>query len=454
MRALITGVAGFIGSTLAEQLCHLYFVNVGVPTVSLRSLRATILGEPIAVFGDGEETRDFTFVSDAVNANVFAATRGVTGRVYNIWRRIASLGEPGARADRTRRRPPPGHYRQSRARGGHAASVRRYDPRALGSRLYPHRRTRRGSRGRASVAGWNTVSVERPRSPWWKSAVAPGAAMRQAPKRAARHRSWLGLGGALAVAALVTAAACATRTRSSVPAGTTEPDKFLFDKGTDALNARKWLTAREFFKQVTETYTASPYRPDAKLGIGDTYIGEGTSEALVLAINEFTEFLSFYPTNRRADYAQLKLGMAHFRQMRLPQRDQTETRAALKEFETFVARFPNSSLMPEAKTKLRETRDRLSQADYQVGYFYFRQKWYRGAIDRFKSLLKEDPGFTGRDAVYYYLAESLVRNKQEAEALPYFEQLVKEFEQSEYLVEAQKRITGLKTQVTSKTSGG
>jgi len=31
---------------------------------------------------------------------------------------------------------------------------------------------------------------------------------------------------------------------------------------------------------------------------------------------------------------------------------------------------------------------------------------------------------------------------------------VKEFEQSEYLVEAQKRITGLKTQVTSKTSGG
>jgi outer membrane protein assembly factor BamD (BamD/ComL family) len=55
-----------------------------------------------------------------------------------------------------------------------------------------------------------------------------------------------------------------------VPAGTSEPDKFLFDKGTAALNSKKWLTAREFFKQVTETYTASPYRPDSKLGIGDT----------------------------------------------------------------------------------------------------------------------------------------------------------------------------------------
>ena len=61
------------------------------------------------------------------------------------------------------------------------------------------------------------------------------------------------------VAVIAAAAACASRTRGAVPAGTTEPDKFLFDKGTEALNNKKWLTAREFFKQVTETYTASPY---------------------------------------------------------------------------------------------------------------------------------------------------------------------------------------------------
>jgi len=72
----------------------------------------------------------------------------------------------------------------------------------------------------------------------------------------------------------------------------------------------------------------------AKLGIGDTYLGEGTSEALVLALNEFREFLTFYPTNRRADYAQYKMGIAHFRQMRAPQRDQTETRETIKELQT------------------------------------------------------------------------------------------------------------------------
>lgn len=249
------------------------------------------------------------------------------------------------------------------------------------------------------------------------------------------------------------AAACTPKTRGLVPPGTTDPDKFLFDRGTEALNAKKWLTAREFFKQITETYTQSPYRPDAKLGIGDTYLGEGSAEALVLAINEFKEFLSYYPTSARADYAQYKLGMAHFRQMRGSQRDQTETREAIREFQTFIDRYPGSKLMPEVQAKLREARDRLSESDYLVGYFYFRQRWYPGAVDRFKALLTSDPGYTGRDAVYFYLAESLVKLKREAEALPYLEKLVQEFESSEYLAEAQKRIGELKAQTAIKPSG-
>ena len=240
------------------------------------------------------------------------------------------------------------------------------------------------------------------------------------------------------------AAGCSSSSRGVVPAGTTEPDKFLYDKGTDALNRKKWLTAREYLKQLNETYTASPLRPDAKLGIGDTYLGEGTAEALVLAINEFKEFLTFYPTNPRADYAQYKLGLAHFRQMRGPERDQTETREAVKEFEAFFERYPNSRLMPEVQEKLREAKDRLDEADYLVGFFYWRQKWYPGAIDRFKSVLKQDPAYTNRDAVYFHLADSLIKMRKEAEALPYLEKLVQEFEQSEYLPQTQKRIAELK----------
>jgi nucleoside-diphosphate-sugar epimerase len=85
----------------AEQLCYLYHVNHGVPTASLRYftvygprqrpdmgfhrfIRAAIAGDPITLYGDGEQTRDFTFVRDAVAATVAAGDRGVPGRAYNI----------------------------------------------------------------------------------------------------------------------------------------------------------------------------------------------------------------------------------------------------------------------------------------------------------------------------------------------------------------------------------
>ena len=252
------------------------------------------------------------------------------------------------------------------------------------------------------------------------------------------------------VAALTFTVGCsATTSRQVVPAGTQEPDKFLFEKGDTALKAKKWLTAREYFKQVVETYTQSPLRPDAKLAVGDTYLEEGGADNLVLAMNEFREFLSFYPTNKRADYAQYKLGMTHFKQMRAAERDQSETRDAIKEFQTFIVRYPMSPLLPEARARLRESQDRIGRADFQVGLFYYHQKWYPGSIDRLSALLKNDPEYSSRDAVYFYLAESYVKTNQKARALPYYDKLVTEFPKSEHLQDAQKRMAELKAAQTS-----
>jgi nucleoside-diphosphate-sugar epimerase len=113
-----------VSKLAAEQLCYLYFANFNVPTVSLRYftvygprqrpdmafhkfLRAALRGEAIGVYGDGDQTRDFTFVSDAVNANVLAATRSVPGRVYNIGggSRV-SVNDVLAMIERVTSRPP------------------------------------------------------------------------------------------------------------------------------------------------------------------------------------------------------------------------------------------------------------------------------------------------------------------------------------------------------------
>ena len=85
----------------AEHLCHLYWTNDGLPTVSLRYftvygprqrpdmafhrfLKAIQTGSPITLYGDGEQTRDFTYVDDAVAATAVAGNQGVPGCVYNV----------------------------------------------------------------------------------------------------------------------------------------------------------------------------------------------------------------------------------------------------------------------------------------------------------------------------------------------------------------------------------
>ena len=247
------------------------------------------------------------------------------------------------------------------------------------------------------------------------------------------------------------AAACGASTSRKPPEGSLDPDKFLFDNGSKALNDKRWYVAREYFRQLVDNYPQSIYRADAKLGIADTYKGEHTPESSVLAVNEYREFLALYPTHKRSYEAQYKLGMVHHADMRAPERDQTETREAVNELTTFVQRCATnadcqaSPLYEEGRKRQREAKDRLSMAEYRVGVFYYRQAWYPGAIERFAGILKNDPEFTNRDGVYYHLGQIFLKANRPAEALPYLDKLVKEFEKSEYLEPAQKQIDQIKS---------
>ena len=68
-------------------------------------------------------------------------------------------------------------------------------------------------------------------------------------------------------------------------------------------------------------------------------------------------------------------------------------------------------------------------------------------MDRFREILRDDPEYSKRDAVYFYLAESLAKSQKPAEAVPYFERVLTEFEQSEHTEEAKKRLTQIKVDV-------
>ncbi|MDP8224946.1 MAG: GDP-mannose 4,6-dehydratase [Candidatus Lernaella stagnicola] len=85
----------------AEHLCMLYHKAFGIPTVSLRYFtvygprqrpdmafhkwcRAALRDEPLSIFGDGNQTRDFTYVDDIVAGVIAAASADCAGQVINL----------------------------------------------------------------------------------------------------------------------------------------------------------------------------------------------------------------------------------------------------------------------------------------------------------------------------------------------------------------------------------
>lgn len=84
-----------------EQLCLMYHLAYGIPVVALRYFTmygprqrpdmafhrfivATLTGEAVTVYGDGQQTRDYTYVSDGVEANLLALSAAAVGHVVNI----------------------------------------------------------------------------------------------------------------------------------------------------------------------------------------------------------------------------------------------------------------------------------------------------------------------------------------------------------------------------------
>lgn len=90
-----------VSKLAAEHLCYLYWKNFQIPTISLRYFTvygprqrpdmginkfvySVFEGKEIVIFGDGTQTRDFTYIDDVVNANILAAMSDVSGEVFNI----------------------------------------------------------------------------------------------------------------------------------------------------------------------------------------------------------------------------------------------------------------------------------------------------------------------------------------------------------------------------------
>lgn len=216
-------------------------------------------------------------------------------------------------------------------------------------------------------------------------------------------------------------------------------DQVVWEAAEKAVAKKDWESARQYFRRIIDAFPQSEHQADARIGLADSYFEEGGIGNYVLAVSSYREFLTLYPQHPKSDYAQFRCAESYFKQRNSSDRDQTATDQALEEYQRLLDVYPQSQYVEQTRQKIRECRQVLARADFQVGFFYQKtRKSWRSAIGRYETIVSEYPDFERFDEVLFRLAQCLAFSGRYAEARPPIGRLQAEFPQSPFVEQAKK----------------
>ena len=251
-------------------------------------------------------------------------------------------------------------------------------------------------------------------------------------------------GRIIILAALVAAflSGCFGKKNKAPTTGTSaEPDKVLYAKATNDLKHGHYEVGRLALQTLINTYPDSEYLAKAKLAIGDSYYKEGGTAGLKQAIVEYKDFITFFPFLDESANAQMQIAMAHYRQMEKPDRDHAEAVQAEAEFQTFLEKYPNSPLLPQAEQHLRDVQEVLAEGNFRVASFYYLRTAYRAAGARLIELTSRYPLYSQADRANWMLGQIYEKGEHNDLAARYYSRIVKDYPLSPLVGDAKSKLT-------------
>jgi outer membrane protein assembly factor BamD len=198
-----------------------------------------------------------------------------------------------------------------------------------------------------------------------------------------------------------------------------QPDKELFDKAMNALRKGKYDVARLDLQALLTTYPESEYQMRAKLAVGDSWYKEGGAAALQQAEAEYKDFITFFPNQPEAAEAQMKVGDIYYQQMEKPDRDPTNAERAEQEYRLMIQQYPDSTLIPRAKQRLREVQEVLAQRQFSIGSFYAEHENWAASIARLQTVTDSYPLYSKNDLALIQLGDDYAGEAAVASKLTY-----------------------------------
>lgn len=194
------------------------------------------------------------------------------------------------------------------------------------------------------------------------------------------------------------------------------PKEALFEKGKALLDKKKPEEARKYLNFVFESYPNDPLGQKALLIVADSYFRQRGVTAALEARYRYRDYVTRYPSAPDRDFALYRYAICYDRDHSTADRDQTNTREAINQFETLLRDSPGSAYAAEAKKRVANLRDQLAEHDFGVGFFYYRKGDPAAALGRFRMVAERYPDYSSKDKLLFYTGRALDRLGRKDEA--------------------------------------
>ena len=191
------------------------------------------------------------------------------------------------------------------------------------------------------------------------------------------------------------------------------PEDDLYRLGMQKFEAGEWNHAIAVFERFERLYVNSERVQEIRLKRADAYFNKDRRSGYILAKSDYQSFISLYPRYDDSAYVWKQVAICSFKQILPPNRDQTQTEESIKDFQTFLQKYPESKYVPEVRSLLQEAYTHLAEHHIVVGMHYMGRKMYAAAGERFKSALELDVDIQDPEMVLYNLAFSLAKASEE-----------------------------------------
>jgi outer membrane protein assembly factor BamD len=155
--------------------------------------------------------------------------------------------------------------------------------------------------------------------------------------------------------------------------------KALFDKGN-------YLEAVNDFTVITLQFQGSAFAADAQFYLGECRFAR---EEYLLAAFEYSVVKRNYAASPRVADAQFKIGLCFYTLSPRTTLDQTYTKRAIDELQSFVEYYPSHEKAVEADAKIKELTARLAQKEYDTARLYRTMEYYRSALFYFDDVIEK-----------------------------------------------------------------